>query len=1341
MWNNPLHPVCTALTSRLSKWALVLGSSLALMAVGPQAAVIQDPVRGASPDFQTITSREGLPQNSAMALSLDADGRLWVATQDGVAAFDGHGWKITSRPENSVSNLIRCIALGNDKSLWFGYQDGGLARLKAGHWDWPSGPMGSAGTRVNALLSSGGKIWAATSRQGLGCFDGQTWKILGMEAGLPSSAIHCLAKAPRGGLWVGTGKGLVLVEKDHVIRTEWANAKVDSLLQLKDGELLAGTSLGLFRLKNERWEPLDLPQEIRGKSIHALAQTFAADGSSLLWVGTGGGGLACRDQVGWRIFTPQNGLPSGAIWSLLPMEGPSGTEALWIGTDGGLARLQFGQWQSFGRENGLADPSIYALALTRGRGLEGSLWLGTRSSGVARIEHGRTRFYTPKEGLRDTTIFSLLEWVQENGQSILYAGTQSQGLAQFDQGRWSLSQVPSAIRHATIRQMLETKDSKGRRVLWLVASGAGLWRRTGDHWDSIATADGLPTNSLYSALETTGGEGDRTLWIGTESSGLVRQRNGKLQTFTLKDGFPNTTVMSLCETHWNGHHLLWAGTEGGGLVWLDPDADKPSWNVISEETDPHLPNNTVYQLQEDAQHRLYAFTNRGVARISGVPGRFRVETFNTDSGLPSNEFNGGASMKDHLGRIWGGSIGGAVVFDPTQELATNSPARLLLEQVQVNGIMREFSKGTRLGYRDRHLDFGYSLLSFFRSSETRYRSQLLGLEESPSDWSPESRREFPGLGAGSYVFRLWAKDFQGRLSGPVDLAFEIRSAPWRTVWAYALYVLLLTGGVWFAIRTRLRMLERKNEELEAKIRQRTQEIEAAKDHIESQNHQIARLMESSSLAQRDIISWSKAIAEELAQTIGATSIGIYTVQGNELRALGESDTRIPTMQELQAQPYLNPRLDRRKHPVPVSEDRRRELSIPVQGPSGEILGGMVLSGPFHWGDSERQLVSVFAAQLGAILELQKTRRNLSAARQQQAQTRDNLRERGVALLQICPKCQRCYDESTTHCTWDSGELESPRVLPFVVQERYQLVRLLGEGGMGLVFEAKDLRLDREMALKLIKPELYGMPEIRARFTQEAKALASIEHPGVISIYDTGELEDGSAFMVMELLKGLDLGTMLSRYGPGTPAQVARLLRQGGAGLAAAHRAGVIHRDIKPANIFLIPVGDSFQVKILDFGLAKPMSAEGGVTQTGMVVGTPQYMSPEQVRGHTLDARSDVYAFAANGYEALTGRRLISPNAVADVFSLIARGEHQALAELVPGLPTSVDAAFAAALSVDPIGRPWDIETWVLAFIEDLETMETTGTRIPGWPDVPATGSQLIQSTTPPTDLATELGSV
>lgn len=1330
MWNKTSPMKQYQVFPRPWAW-LLYGFLWSAASLGWSGSEPHDPVRWATPGIQVTTSREGLPQNSIMGLTLDGKGRLWVATQDGAAVFDGHAWKTENMPERNISNFIRCITLGQDGSLWFGRQDGGVARLKeAGQWERAGGSMGAVGTRVNTLLAEGPRVWAGTANQGLGRFDGKRWRLLGREAGLPALGILSLAAAEGPGLWVGTSAGLALLEKDRVVRLALPNLNIQTLLRMQTGILLAGTDNGLFRSverSGNTWEAVSLPPELEGKTIQSLAQTQDAEGATVLWVGSGSSGLGRLDSAGWRVLTAQEGLPSPVIWSLLPMAGPAGTEGLWIGTDAGLAHQQFGQWQNFGGEKSLAESSIYGMVLTQGKGLEGVLWLGTRGKGVARVENGGVRLYTQADGLPDHTVFSLLEWPEEKGGPSVYAGTQSEGLVRFHQGRWSRVPMPPAARHMNIRQLRETRVANGERVLWLISGGAGLWRRVGAKWEATTTANGLPTNQLHCALETSNDKGLRTLWIGTENAGLVRQRHGETTTYTMREGLPNNTVMSLCETWRGGKHLLWAGTEGGGLVWLDPDLETPTWNLLTETTAQALPNNTIYQLQEDAQGRLYAFTNRGVARISGLPGTFQVETFTTDSGLPSNEFNGGASMKDHLGRIWGGTIRGAVVFDPKQELATTAAPPLLLNQIQVNGQPRELPPGTKLGYREHRLEFSSALLSFFRSSETRYQTQLMGLEEAPSAWAEDPHREFPGLGPGSYVFRVWAKDYRGRISGPVDVAFAIRPAPWRTGWAYVIYAVMLVGAVWFAIRVRLQRLLRKNEELEAKVRLRTAEIETAKNQIEAQNQQIARLLESSSLAQRDLISWSHAIAAELAQTIGATSIGIYTVQGAELRALGESDTRIPTLQELLAQPYLDPSKDRRKQSLAVSAERRRELSIPVKGPSGEILGAMVLSGPFRWGEAERRLVGVVAAQLGAVLELQKTRRSLIAARQQQTQTREKLREKGVALLQTCPACGRCYDETTQLCLWDSTPLESPRILPFMLQDRYQLARLLGEGGMGLVFEAKDLRLGRDVAIKLIKPELYGMTEIHARFAQEAKALAGIEHPGVISIFDSGELADGSAFMVMELLKGVELGTLLARHGPGTPAQVARLLRQGAAGLAAVHRTGVVHRDLKPANIFLIPEGPTFQVKILDFGLAKPLAAEAGVTQTGMVVGTPHYMSPEQVRGQTLDARSDVYAFAANGYEALTGRRLIAPTAMADIFSLITSGDHVDLRELLPGLPLKVEAAFSAALAVDPRGRPWDIEAWAAGFVAELEAMKAP---TKGWPELSTTAGGYIETATP-----------
>jgi serine/threonine protein kinase len=263
-----------------------------------------------------------------------------------------------------------------------------------------------------------------------------------------------------------------------------------------------------------------------------------------------------------------------------------------------------------------------------------------------------------------------------------------------------------------------------------------------------------------------------------------------------------------------------------------------------------------------------------------------------------------------------------------------------------------------------------------------------------------------------------------------------------------------------------------------------------------------------------------------------------------------------------------------------------------------------------------------------------------------------------------------------------------------------------------VFEAHDERLRRDVALKVIRAEMLGDAEARFRLEREAQTLARIRHPGVIDLFDSGELEDGSAFLVMELLAGRDLAGVLTRHGAGTPAQVAVLLRQAAAALAAAHRAGVVHRDVKPANIFLMPDQRAFRAKLLDFGLAKSTRLEAKLTRTGNFVGTPAYMSPEQVEGTEIDARADLYSLAAVAYEALTGQRVVSGTEVARMLVDVLYSTPPLASSHVPGLPAAADAAFEAALAKRPAERPAEIEAWAAALAALLETVAGS---VPGWP--------------------------
>jgi serine/threonine-protein kinase len=214
---------------------------------------------------------------------------------------------------------------------------------------------------------------------------------------------------------------------------------------------------------------------------------------------------------------------------------------------------------------------------------------------------------------------------------------------------------------------------------------------------------------------------------------------------------------------------------------------------------------------------------------------------------------------------------------------------------------------------------------------------------------------------------------------------------------------------------------------------------------------------------------------------------------------------------------------------------------------------------------------------------------------------------------------------------------SPRV-GVTLSGRYRLQRLIATGGMGQVWEAVDSRLGRRVAVKVLKQEFSSDPEFVERFRAEARTVAMLNHPGIAAVHDYGETDmDGegrTAYLVMELVNGEPLNSVIKRTGRLSLRHALDMLEQTGRALQVAHAAGLVHRDVKPGNILITPTG---QVKLTDFGIAKAVDA-APVTQTGMVMGTAQYIAPEQALGQDAIATSDVYSLGVVGYEALSGKR-------------------------------------------------------------------------------------------------------
>ena len=257
---------------------------------------------------------------------------------------------------------------------------------------------------------------------------------------------------------------------------------------------------------------------------------------------------------------------------------------------------------------------------------------------------------------------------------------------------------------------------------------------------------------------------------------------------------------------------------------------------------------------------------------------------------------------------------------------------------------------------------------------------------------------------------------------------------------------------------------------------------------------------------------------------------------------------------------------------------------------------------------------------------------------------------------------------------------------------YQIESLLGAGGMGEVYRARDTRLDRAVAIKILTQGLADTPEVRQRFEREARAVSSLSHPHICVLYDVGN-QDGIEYLVMEHLEGETLAARIAK-GSLTTAELLRCASQIADALDKAHRQGIVHRDLKPANVMLTKTG----AKLLDFGLAKDEEILQGdpgssptmsrpLTMQGSIVGTIQYMSPEQLEGKPADARSDIFSFGAMLYEMATGRKAFEAKSQASLIAAILKEDPKPLRELQPLTPLALEHVVKACLAKDPDERP------------------------------------------------------
>lgn len=753
------------------------------------------------PFLREFSDLNGLPSNSVMTLERDLNGFLWAGSQDGAAYFNGHRWITVTLPNRSISNYVYDILATKDGAIWIGTDGGGLHRFHNGEWktfDAKAGLISNAIRCLYETFDESGRsiIWIGT-RSGLSRFDGTNFDNFDASNGLPDSRIRDLVQLPDGTMWIGTYGGIAVwrgAEKTFfTVKDGLPDNTVFALLNTKNDDdqdvVYAGTDAGLAKFENGAWTTFE-KAKLSVKGVRSLTKTVNFKGEELVWAGFDGAGLAYLENGIWHFLDEKDGLKNNLIFALEDAGSPDGS--VWLSMlSNGIARLEKSNWVTFDERNGLTNKAVFAIYEDG----PNSLWMGTYGGGAVRYRSGVWDDFGIANGLPNEFVHCFLRTTSPEGNDVLYIGTEK-GLAKFENGKLSKVDL-SAENIEEIWALHESTEPDGSKSLWIIAGG-GVVQLSKKGRKLYTTKDGLPDDRVRAVLETRSDDGKRVLWFAT-LGGLARFEDEKFTAYTTENGLPNDRIYSLAEVRDDSAHQIWIGTGGGGLAIMNLGGENVAFQQISSETSHHLLNDTILQIFLDPQGRVYLSTNKGVARFS-IIGRlaelnFRSYIFTTEDGLPSNECIAGASLVDSLGRIWVGTIAGAAVLDLTREFSDEEPDRIFVERILANGKERKFIGHQDLPYNENDLTFEYTLLSNFRENASLYRTQLVGLEDEPTEWTKEPNRKFSFLPDGNFTLKIWGMDASGNISDPFEIPFRIRPAWWRTWWAYAIYFVAFAGFI------------------------------------------------------------------------------------------------------------------------------------------------------------------------------------------------------------------------------------------------------------------------------------------------------------------------------------------------------------------------------------------------------------------------------------------------------------------------------------------------------------------------------------------------------------------
>lgn len=779
------------------------------------------------------TMEDGLPMNSVFEIAQTPDGYIWLATESGLARFDGIKFEEINwqPPPADASPLVLRLLVDRLGALWIGTRGSGLVRYYNGHFRQFGVKNGLSGNEIWALAESmDGTVWIGT-HNGLDFYrDGKISKI-DLPKPLRHQSIRSLLVDSRGRLWIGSnGGGLGVAAKigrrfevefkglagerinaifeDKIGRT-WIATKTSGLIRIHrkrftylntdnsklpvnnvrclyedpSGNLWIGTKGGgicIYNPNDNRFTKLDE----YGEPVNSSIFTFFEDREKTLWFGTQGGGLNRLRNTPITTYTTRNGLSSNVLYGVFQ----DSRGCIWIGTKGFGANCFYPETnkiETITKKDGLSTNSITSFAETP----TGTLWISTIGGGVNRLnlENRRIDVFKKKNGLTDNFIRAL--YVDPEGA--LWAGSDNGGLHRFENGRFKV------IKKLKYRINVIHKDKQG--TLWLGTFGGGLFRIKGETVEVFDKNRGMSGNYIATIYE----DRDGALWIANTGYGITYFKDGKSRGISRRNGLPNNSV----------HAIL---TDNKNNIWMSSN------------------RGIFYIDQQDIKQY-----------ITGKTSNLHFFQFGIEDGMRSLETNGGskpAGLKDREGKLWFPSTKGICVVDPSNLQSNIPPPPVKIEKIRVKreAIKIDNHRGIILPPGNRNLEIHYTALSFIGSKKIRFRYKLEGWED---EWIETGTRRFAvytNIPPGSYRFMVSACHRDGtwnRDGAALDIRLEARfyeTLPFKIFFPIFALAAFYFSYTWIRKTRAARRLERKYKKSCTTPEESRQCLDKIIRHIESQ---------------------------------------------------------------------------------------------------------------------------------------------------------------------------------------------------------------------------------------------------------------------------------------------------------------------------------------------------------------------------------------------------------------------------------------------------------------------------------------------------------------------------